>query len=66
MAEPNEPFGPSVLEKYELVRPQNSVRAAQAHGGGKSQSRLLSMETHIEPVVAAMVVVELAQRIALV
>ena len=59
-------FGP-VLEKYQLVRPQNSVRGAQAHGGGRSQSRWLSKKAHIEQlvplVVAAMaaMVVELAQ-----
>ena len=59
--------GPSVLEKCQLVRPQNSVRAAQAHGGGRSQSRWLSKKAHIEQlvplVVAAMaaMVVELAQ-----
>ena len=59
-------FGP-VLEKYQLVRPQNSVRGAQAHGGGRSQSRWLSKKAHIEKlvplVVAAMaaMVVELAQ-----
>ena len=59
-----EPFGP-VLEKYQLVRPQNSVRGAQAHGGGRSQSGWLSKKAHTELVVAA-IVVELAQGIALV
>jgi hypothetical protein len=59
-------FGP-VLEKYQLVRPQNSVRGAQAHGGGRSQSRWLSKKAHIEqlvPLVVAAIaamVVELAQ-----